>query len=226
MPAVDLEIPLPHDPGAVFATLTDTARYGEWQPAHDSWPHGDPELVVGRPFVQRTRFMGRSNDVTWCITRLEAPHAIALSGEAGLGMTMASDYRISPAPGGSVLRISARVDGAPRAMQALLRRRARASAEDAAARFAAMLDGDAGATPVRVPPAGDQTPLVLRPLGSAFRIAGRVAAPVFGVARVAAPAGDQMPPVLRPAFRIAGRVAAPVLGVARIAAAAARSVTR
>lgn len=192
MPAtsVDLEIPLPHEPQTVFATLTDTARYGEWQPAHDSWPGGEPELVLGRPFVQRTRFMGRTNDVTWRLTRLDAPYAIALAGEAGLGMTMDSEYCISPTPHGSVLRISARVDGAPRAMQGLLRRRARSSAEDAAARFAALLAADAGAPPPTAvtPPAGDRTPLVLRPLGPALRVAGAVAAPMLGVARVAASA--------------------------------------
>ncbi|WP_354701532.1 hypothetical protein DSM112329_01851 [Paraconexibacter sp. AEG42_29] len=148
MPDVDVAIALPYAPAPVFAALTDPERLPLWHPTHESWPAGPPEdLAVGREFVQRTRFMGRSNDVAWTVTAHEAPAMLALEGDAGLGVKLVSTYRLHPVADGTSLQVHARVSGAPRAMQVAMRRKARGLAADTGAGLSALLAADEPGAP-------------------------------------------------------------------------------
>lgn len=142
MTSVSMDFAIPADPARVFDLLVDPQRFSEWQPAHDSWPDGLPVVAVGRSFVQRTRFMGKTTDITWTVNELARPSSIVLEGTGAMGLAVQSAYRLDGGASGTTLRLDSRLDGAPGAMKGLVRRRARATAEESVANLTALLAGD------------------------------------------------------------------------------------
>jgi hypothetical protein len=142
MTSVSLEIDIPVAPARVYDLLVDPTHYAEWQPLHESWPQGPPEIAEGRSFVQRTRFMGRSNDITWTVVESRAPSALVLDGEGPMGMTMHCAYRLSGDRTHTTLHVDSGLDGAPLAMRGMVARGGRVMAAASLADLTALLIGD------------------------------------------------------------------------------------
>lgn len=144
MPKISIEADIPAERERVFAALVDPASYPRWQPLHESWPHGLPEVVPGSTFVQRTRSMGRSADVTWTVRELEAPSTIVLEGQAPMGLAIRSTYRLDDVETGTRLDVRSELDGGPAALRRMLGRRGEAVAAESIDNLTTLLCDDGG----------------------------------------------------------------------------------
>lgn len=144
MPNINLEAHIPAERERVFASLVDPARYREWQPLHESWPNGLPDVAPGSTFVQRTRSMGRSSDVTWTVRELEAPSTIVLEGEGPMGLSIRSAYTLEDAEPGTRLGVRSEFDGGPAPVRRILARRGEAVAAESIDNLTALLCDDGG----------------------------------------------------------------------------------
>lgn len=165
MTSVNAAIDIPAAPGRVFDVLVEPARFEEWNPVHESWPHGTPEVARGETFVQRTSFMGRSADVTWTVTELDAPSAIELSGQGPMGMTMRSEYLLAPRGDGTRLELRSEVEGTPRALRGVARRRAQAIADESLSNLCAVVADGGRPAPVAAPAERSRPSAVARVVG-------------------------------------------------------------
>jgi len=142
MTSINLQVDIPVQRHRVFELLLDPSRFEDWQPLHESWPHGLPEIAEGRSFIQRTRFMGKSNDITWTVVELRAPSTIVLDGQGAMGLTIRCAYRLSGEGANTTLHVDSGLDGAPLAMRGMVRRGGRAMVAASLADLTALLIGD------------------------------------------------------------------------------------
>lgn len=112
MPSVNKTVELSATPDAVWATLTDFSKYGEWNVTHVAFPDGTPTLEAGGTFKEKVRIMGMPGDVAWTVDEAEAPTSLKLSGKGPMGTHMAYAYSLSPSGDGTQLELESEFGGA------------------------------------------------------------------------------------------------------------------
>ncbi len=142
---------LPVPPKAAFAVVSDIPN-ADWLPAVRGVKHmGGPKRGVGARFEVEAGLVGRHLRGVLRVKEMDEPRIMVLVLEEGLDLTVTIE--VSPARGGSRLRVEARysVGGAfggavERASQPAARREVARAVEQLAARF-----GREGAPPARGP---------------------------------------------------------------------------
>jgi carbon monoxide dehydrogenase subunit G len=113
MPSVNKTVELSATPDAVWATITDFSKYGEWNTTHVAFPDGTPaSLEAGETFKEKVKIMGMPGEVAWSVVESNAPSSLKLSGKGPMGTHMAYAYTLSPAGDGTQLDLESEFGGA------------------------------------------------------------------------------------------------------------------
>lgn len=102
---VGTEIEIAAPPQAVYDTMMDPGRLGEWVTIHRGVANApDPPLTEGDSFEQKMALAGKSFTVTWTVARADPPTAADWEGKGPAGSGARVSYRIEEAGDGSRVR--------------------------------------------------------------------------------------------------------------------------
>ncbi|WP_372788583.1 SRPBCC family protein [Paraconexibacter sp.] len=100
-------------PDAVWQTITDFSKYGEWNVTHVAFPDGAPtDVTAGATFKEKVKIMGMPGDVAWQVDEADAPTSLRLSGKGPMGTHMKYVYTLSPNGDGTQLDLESEFGGA------------------------------------------------------------------------------------------------------------------
>jgi hypothetical protein len=76
-----IHVPTSADPAAVFTYLADFTTTTEWDPGTVSTTLASGDGGVGSTYLNRSRFAGRTSELTYTVVERDAPRLIRLRGE-------------------------------------------------------------------------------------------------------------------------------------------------
>lgn len=113
MPSISRSVDIEASPDAVWATITDFDRYGEWNVTHQSFPEAPPSpLATGSTFKEKVKIMGMPGEVAWAVTELDEGSRLALDGKGPMGTHLNYDYSLESVNGGTRVNAEAEFGGA------------------------------------------------------------------------------------------------------------------
>ncbi len=97
-----IDVPTSADPAAVFAYLADFTTTTEWDPGTVETTLSSGDGGVGTTYRNRSRFAGRTSELTYTVVERDDPRMIRLRGE-NASVTAIDTISIAPARDGSVV---------------------------------------------------------------------------------------------------------------------------
>lgn len=143
---VSAEITISAPVGAVYETMMDPRRLGDWVTIHrDVGELPELPLTEGATFEQKLSLAGKSIKVTWTVTRADEPTAADWEGDGPAGSGARVAYRLADRGGETKVRYENEFDFPAGALgkaagRLLVRSPAKREAERSLKRLKAMLE--------------------------------------------------------------------------------------
>jgi acetyl-CoA C-acetyltransferase len=111
MPSIDRTVAYDASPEAVWAVVTDFAKWPEWLTILREWTAEPPtELVVGAPLQGAITVMGIPMAVTWSVDAVDVNRFVQVSGTAVLNSKVTLAATIAPNDDGTSLELEIQID--------------------------------------------------------------------------------------------------------------------
>ncbi len=116
MASVTSSIQIPASPEAVWATMTDPARVGEWQANHAGFAGEQPAgFAEGLTYTQQMRILGMPAEIRWTVDSAQAPAdgraVLTQSGQGPMGVGVVTTAVLEPADGGTAVTLTQKFSG-------------------------------------------------------------------------------------------------------------------
>ena len=106
MVVITREVTAAAAPATVFAYLSDFESTNDWDPGTVRTVRTAGDGAVGTVYANTSRFAGRTTELTYTVTDLEAPHRITLRGENPAVVAL-DTITVQPSGAGSLVRYQA-----------------------------------------------------------------------------------------------------------------------